>query len=96
MVGVQCPVAPTGLRILAAMLRHRDLGIDGMDRHALAEYVKADPGTVHKQLRGFIGAGWVSPYRSVDPNTGGPCPTIYRLTDDAPTLDELLGIEAVV
>ena len=67
MVAVEYPVTPTGFRVLTAMLRHRDHGVEGMDRYAIAECVRADKSTVHTLLRGFIEAGWVAPDRSVDP-----------------------------
>ena len=94
MVAVPHPVTPTGFRVLTAMLRHREHGIDGIDRYALAVCAKADKSTVHTLLRSFIGVGWVTPSRSNDPVTGVPNATIYRLTDEAPSLDDLLGIEA--
>ena len=96
MVAVECPVTSTGFRVLTAMFRHRDHGIEDLDRYALAECVRADKSTVHSVLRDFVRAGWVTAARSADPKTGGPNPTIYRLTDSATSLDELLGIEAGV
>ena len=96
MVATAHPVTPTGFRVLTAMLRHREHGIEGMNRYALAECARADKSTVHTLLRGFIGAGWVTASRSADRETGVPKPTIYQLTDSAPSLDELLGIEVGV
>lgn len=93
MLAVETRVTPVGFRVLTAMLRHRDHGVDGMNRYALALCVQADKSTVHNLLRSFISAGWVSASRSHDEETGVPNPTIYRLTEAAPTLDELLGIE---
>ena len=94
MVAAELPATSTGFRVLAAMLRHRDHGIEGLDRYALSECTKKGRSTVHAVLRDFIRAGWVTADQSVCPETGGPCPTICRLTDSAPSLDELLGIEA--
>ena len=85
-------VTPTGFKVLAAMLRHRDHGVDGVTKYFLADCVQADKSTVHILLRGFIDAGWVAADRSVDPETCVPHPTIYSLTSSAPSLDELLGI----
>ena len=76
MVTVEIPVSPTGFRVLTAILRHRDHGIDGMDRYALAECAHVDKSTVHALLRTFITAGWVSPSRRVALDTGVPQPTI--------------------
>ena len=94
MVSVRTPVTPTGFRVLAVMLRHRDYGVDDMDRYALAQRARADKSTVHTILRGFIEAGWGTHSRSVDADTGVPHRTVYRLTAAAPSLDEMLGIEA--
>ena len=87
------PLTHSSFRILTTMLRLRDNGIDQLDRYSLAARVRADKGTVHTALRGFISSGWVTPLRSVNPATGVPNPTIYMLTDSAPSLDELVGIE---
>ena len=96
MVAVDPPVTPTGFKVITAMRRYRDRGIEGVDRYTLAECVKAGNSTVHALLRTYINAGWVISLPMVDAETGGPCPTIYRLTEAAPTLDDLLGIEARV
>ena len=93
MVTIERAVTPTGFKVLLAMIRFRDHGVEGMNRYALAVCVKAGPSTVHYALRGFIQAGWVAPSRSVDPETGVPNPTIYRLTEAAPSLDHLLRTE---
>ena len=78
------------------MLRYRDHGVEGMNRYVLAVSVKAGPNTVHCALPSFIHEGWVTADRSVGPETGVPNPTVYRLTNEAPTLDQLLGIEVGV
>ena len=72
MVAIAHPVTPTGFCVLTAMLRHRDHGIEGMNRYARAECARADKSTVHTLLRGFISAGWVIAFRSVDGETGVP------------------------
>ena len=59
-------VTPTGFQVLAAMLRHRETG---MDRYAVAECSQADESTVHALLRTFINAGWVTPSRRNAPDT---------------------------
>ena len=37
MVAVECPVTSTGFRVLTAMFRHRDHGIEDLDRYALVD-----------------------------------------------------------
>ena len=78
------------------MLRFREHGVESTNRYVLAVCVKAGPSTVCCALRRFIEEGWVTASRSVVPETGVNNPTIYRLTDSAPSLDELLGIEVGV
>ena len=87
---------PTGIVVLATMVRCKERGVNGLTRRKLAQCARADKSTVHAMLRGFIQVDWVNPSRSVDPETGVPNATVYRLTESAPTLDELLAIEAVV
>ena len=93
MATIELGVTPTGFKVLLAMLRFREHGVENTNRYVLAVCVKACPSTVRCALRGFIEQRWVTASRSVDPETGVNNPTVYRLTDEAPSLDQLLGIE---
>ena len=93
MVATSHHITPTGSRILSEMHSQRAKGVDGMNKYALAECAKADQRTVHSLLRGFMDGGWVTAERSVDPDTCVPHATIYCLTESAPSLDDLLGLE---